>query len=66
MEAVQYIMMSCAFYRQVWTAILQKLGLASLSPQSSDTHFSSWWCKSIKGLSKDPKKGLDSLIILVA
>jgi hypothetical protein len=57
--------MSCVFSRQVWAVILQKLGLVSLSPQPSDTHFSSWWCKSINGLPKDPKKGLNSLIILV-
>jgi hypothetical protein len=41
-ETVQHILMSCVFSRQVWAVILQKLGLVSLSPQPSDTHFSSW------------------------
>ena len=65
-ETVQHVLMSCVFSRQVWAIIHQKLGLVSLSPQPSDTHFSSWWCKSINGLPKDPKKGLNSLIIMVA
>lgn len=46
--------------------VLPKFGFISLAPQQSDSRFSSWWCKSIKGLPKDPKRGLNSLIFLVA
>jgi hypothetical protein len=65
-ETVQHILVACVFSRQVWAVILHKLGLGSLAPQPSVNNFSGWWCKAIKGLPKDTKKGLNSLIILGA
>lgn len=63
---MQHILVACVFARQIWAVILHKLGLAYLVPQPSDDSFSDWWCKAIKGLPKDLKKGLNSLIILCA
>jgi hypothetical protein len=35
-------------------------------PQHGCTRFSNWWCQSIKKVEKSLRKGLNSLIILVA
>ena len=58
--------MGCVFARQVWTLILQQLGLLQLAPQPTVTRFSGWWKRSIAAVPKEAHKGLNSLIILVA
>lgn len=65
-ETIQHILVSCVFARQVWSLILNKLGLLAIATQSGCTRFSAWWCQSIKNVEKSLRKGLDSLIILVA
>ena len=57
-ETIQHTLVACVFARQVWTAIFHVLGLLPFAPQPEDSRFSSWW-------SKDQRKGLTSLIILV-
>jgi len=42
------------------------IGLLHLAPQPEDSRFSSWWSKTIKADPKEIKKGLNSLIIIVA
>jgi hypothetical protein len=42
------------------------IGLLPLAPQQEDSHFSSWWSKTIKADPKEIKKGLNSPIIIVA
>jgi hypothetical protein len=60
-------LVSCVFARQIWYTILQKkIGLASIAPQPSTHKFSSWWCKAVKEVAKDYRKGFNSLAILVA
>lgn len=54
------------FARQVWFLVLEKMGLVAAAPQPSATRFSSWWSKLVKDVTKKTKKGLNSLIILVA
>ena len=58
--------MGCVFARQVWSLILQQLGLLQLAPQPTVTRFSGWWKRSIAAVPKEAHKGLNSLIILVA
>ncbi|AQK94176.1 Protein kinase superfamily protein, partial [Zea mays] len=41
---------------QVWTLVLQKLGLVALAPDSDVTSFPSWWCGAIKKIPKDVRK----------
>ena len=65
-ENIQHILISCVFARQIWTLIFQKLDLLTFAPQRSNTRFSGWWCGTIKGVPRDSRKGLNSLIILVA
>jgi hypothetical protein len=49
----------------LWTTIFHVLGLLPLEPQLEDSRFSSWWCKIIKAVPKEQRKGLNSLVILV-
>lgn len=66
-----HLSMWSGWTRQVWTMILQQLGLlpSSYHPWPSVSHFSSWWYNAIKGVPKDLRKGFEnfnSLTILVA
>ncbi|WVZ94091.1 hypothetical protein U9M48_040028 [Paspalum notatum var. saurae] len=65
-ETVQHLLVSCVFTRQVWTLILNALGLPDLVPQPDGRRFSSWWSGAVSRAPKELKKGLNSLIILVA
>jgi len=65
-ETIQHILISCVFGRQVWTLIFQKLSLSAVAPLIKATHFSSWWVSTIRNVPKEIRKGLNSLIILVA
>ena len=65
-ETIQHILVSCVFARQIWTSMLHNLGLLAIVPQHGCTRFSNWWCQSIKKVEKSLRKGLNSLIILVA
>ncbi|WVZ97140.1 hypothetical protein U9M48_042695 [Paspalum notatum var. saurae] len=65
-ETIQHILISCVFARQVWTLILQELSLPAIVLQPGCTRFSNWWCQSIKSVDKNLRKGLNSLILLVA
>ena len=65
-ETVQHILVSCVFAWRAWTLILHELGLPAIVPQPGCTRFSNWWCQSIKSVEKNLRKGLNSLIILVA
>jgi hypothetical protein len=65
-ESIQHILVSCVFARQIWTSILHNLGLLAIVPQPGCTRFSNWWRQSIKSVGKSLRKGLNSLIILIA
>jgi hypothetical protein len=65
-ESIQHILVSCVFAWQIWKSILHNLGLLAIVPQPGCTRFSNWWCQSIKKIEESLRKGLNSLIILVA
>jgi hypothetical protein len=65
-ETIQYLLLSCVFARQVWAAVFQKLGLPSLVPRPTDDCFLSWWSRSKRQISKNSRKGLNTVITLVA
>jgi len=65
-ETINHLLVGCVFARQVWSLVLQQLGLLQLAPQPSATRFSGWWKRSTAAVPKDARKGLNSLIILVA
>ena len=65
-ETIQHTLIGCVFAREVWTLILDGLGLRSLAPQPGCCRFISWWCTATKAVPKEMRKGLNCLIILVA
>jgi hypothetical protein len=64
-ETAQHLLLMCVFTRQVWAMTSQHLNLVIAGPSTPTTSFSAWRCTSIKFASKDRRKGLNSLIILV-
>jgi hypothetical protein len=65
-ETINHLLVGCVFARQVWSLVLQQLRLLQLAPQPSVTCFSGWWKRSIAAVPKEARKGLNTLIILVA
>ena len=65
-ETINHLLMGCVFAREVWTICLQQLGLLQLAPQPTTVRFSGWWRKTVAAAPKEARKGLNSLIILVA
>ena len=65
-ETAQHLLLSCVFTRQVWFFIFQYLNLVIDLPTAESSSFSAWWCNTIRAVPKDKRKGLNSLIILVA
>jgi hypothetical protein len=64
-ESIQHLLISCIFARQVWVYYSSEIGLSSISPVST-SKFLSWWYQANKDVPKEMKKGLNSLITLVA
>jgi hypothetical protein len=52
------------FSRQFWFLLLQRIGLAALSPQPSDMIFQEWWRVAAGQVNDTIKKGLNTLINL--
>ncbi|TVU46560.1 hypothetical protein EJB05_06101 [Eragrostis curvula] len=65
-ETIDHLLAGCVFERQFWHIILQRIGLASLSPQPSDIIFEEWWSKVSGSVSHTTRKGLNTVIILGA
>jgi hypothetical protein len=54
------------FARDVWNITLQHLDFMHLAPQHVVIRSSGWWKRAITAAAKEVRKGLNSLIILVA
>jgi hypothetical protein len=65
-ETINHLLLSCVFSHQVWFIILQSVGLQALAPQIGDLSFDDWWDQSSKRVEGQNRKGLNSIIILVA
>ena len=63
-EEIDHILLSCAFSQQVWHTVLGVLGLVQAVFTAADS-FWSWWLRSCKLVSKDLRRGFDSLVFLV-
>lgn len=60
-ETIQHILVSC-----VYTSFFHKLSMAALTPLIDAPRFVGWWRNTIRNTPKEIRKGLNSLIILVA
>jgi hypothetical protein len=65
-EDVQHLHTTCVFAREFWFKLLNQLGFASCAPTQAETSFADWWYSAKKGLPKNQRKGLNSLIIFGA
>lgn len=65
-ETIDHLLVGCVFARQFWHVLLQRVGLAALSPQNSDGVFDEWWCKIESMVANLIQKGLNSLVALGA
>jgi hypothetical protein len=65
-ETINHLLVGCAFVREVWTITLQHFGLIQLAPQPAAARFLGWWRQAILAAPKEVRKGLNSLMILVA
>lgn len=63
-ETIEHILVSCVFARQFWFLLLQRVGLAIPSYQTTETYFDDWWCRVSSAVSGPVQNGLNSLIIL--
>jgi len=64
-ETAPHLLLSCVFTRQIWTLVFSHLNLVVDVPVNSSS-FSAWWGKVIRAAPNQWRKGLNSLIILVA
>jgi hypothetical protein len=65
-ETISHMLASCVFARQVWTCLLQPVGLLELMPQPHDGLFEDWWRTMSLGVPGLFKKGFNSLVVLGA
>jgi hypothetical protein len=65
-ETIHHLLVGCVFSRQIWAHVLQQLGLIHLAPETAGSRFFGWWRRSSLAVPKEARKGLNSLIILVA
>ncbi|WVZ93822.1 hypothetical protein U9M48_039777 [Paspalum notatum var. saurae] len=65
-ETMQHLLISCVFSREIWTIVFTSLGMQALIPQPDGKSFSGWWSGAVIQVPKEVKKGLNSLVILVA
>jgi len=65
-ETIQHLLTSCVMARQVWCKLLTPLNLADSTPRKIERSFAEWWRKTISRVSKEHRRGVNSLIILGA
>lgn len=63
---INHILVSCAFTREVWYMTFRWLRVERLSPQPGETSFQDWWRRTSKRAGKEVRRGVNSLVILVA
>lgn len=65
-ENVQHLLTTCVVARQVWFHILNPLNLATVAPRIAEKCFAEWWRRTMKKVTNERRKGVNSLIILTA
>jgi hypothetical protein len=65
-ETINHLLVSCMFTGQVWTGLLQPVGLMELVPQPIDEVFNEWWRTSNLRVHGQHRKCFNSLVMLGA
>lgn len=65
-ETAQHVLISCVFARSVWFTVLAMAGIQLLAPTPGDVTFADWWCRAMRMVASDSRKGFHSLVMLVA
>jgi hypothetical protein len=63
-ESIHHLLVSGVLARQFWFLLLQRVGLAALSPGMEDISFEAWWSRSVEVVPKDLRDGFYSLVVL--
>jgi hypothetical protein len=61
-----HLLVACVFSRQAWYNVLHKLGLQNYAPQPHTSSFDDWWEHVDKAVAALSRKGLNTVIILLA
>jgi hypothetical protein len=65
-ETILHLLCPCSFARQFWHIIFSSLRMGHLTPAREAGSFVDWWDKVQRGVPKQIRKGIHSLIILGA
>lgn len=65
-ETIDHILVSCVFTREVWLQVLRGVHLDGVAPSSQEVSFLDWWRRACKRVTRDRRKGLSTLVMLVA
>jgi hypothetical protein len=64
MSTISHLLTSCVFAKQVWSGLLQLVGMLAQMPQLHDELFEDWWRNASLRVPGQLKKGFDSLVVL--
>jgi hypothetical protein len=65
-ETVHHLLISCVFSRKVWFRIFSLVNLRQFSPTRADLVFQDWWTNLEAKVPHALRKGINSLVMLVA
>lgn len=65
-EDMYHLLLGCIFAREVWFHTLQAVGLQQLALVGTETSFVDWWRRVSRTAGRERRKGLNTLIQLVA
>ena len=65
-ETIQHLLTTCMVARQVWFRLFTPLNLADSVPRQNELSFADWWRTMMSRVSKEHRKGVNTLINLGA
>jgi hypothetical protein len=62
-EAIEQLLVNCVFSREIWFRLFRSLSFPGVTPSQDDV-WPDWWIRARKHISKDQRKGFDTLVVL--